>query len=115
MPGLKLSDERRQDVWYVEASGYLDANTADDLDELVTAILQEGCCKIAIDLCGVTFVSSAGAGVLMTAHQRAQVAGGGVAFVNPSSNVLGVLTILGLHQIFTIVNSAKSAAAHLKG
>lgn len=113
MAGLKLSDERKEDVWFIKARGYLDANTSDDLDELIAAVLQEGCCKIAFDLSGVTFISSAGAGVLMAAFKLAQSQGGGVVFINPSDNVRGVFKTLGLHEIFAIVGSARSAAARL--
>jgi anti-sigma B factor antagonist len=115
MKGLTLNDELTDGVWFVGAQGYLDANTAEDLDNLIAAIFDQGVFKLAIDLSGVSFMSSAGAGILMVTHKQADTEGGGAVFVNPSEQVLGVFKVLGLGEIFTVVSSREAAIARFGG
>jgi anti-anti-sigma factor len=112
--GLALNDEQRGGIWFVRASGYLDANTAEELDSLVLQIFAAGCHRIVFDLGGIDFISSAGAGVVMVAHKQAETGGGGVAFVAPSENVLGVFQTLGLLEIFKVYRSEADAVDALR-
>lgn len=113
--GLTLSDEWKNGARVVRARGYLDASTADELDELLQHTFAAGCPRIVLDLSEIDFLSSAGAGVVMVAHKQAEAEGGALAFVEPSENVLAVFKTLGLLSVFRIYRSEADALDAVAG
>ncbi len=107
--GLRLDDELEDGVWFIRGEGYLDASTAEAMDGLVEAVFRQHCHKICFDLSEITYVSSAGAGVLMTAYKQAQVHGGKAVFMKLSDNVRSVFKTLGLLDVFTVVRTKDDA------
>lgn len=95
----------------VKLGGFLDAHTFEQLDEAIQDIFDGGVSKIIVDLAGVEYISSAGAGVFIGSLALAQEKGGNIVLVNPTENVQEVFDLLGLSQIFTIVASAADAEA----
>lgn len=96
-------------VRVIHVDGYLDAHTFQRLDDAIIALFDEGTYKIAINLENVNYISSAGAGVFIGAHGPAQENGGDIILVNPTESVVRVFDLLGITQLFTIVNSTDEA------
>ena len=94
-------------------SGYLDAHTFEQLEEAIAGTFAKGHHRIIIDLEGVTYISSAGAGVFIWALGEAQDAGGNMVLLNPTPAVLEVIKLLGLDQMFTISRDSAAAQAQL--
>jgi anti-sigma B factor antagonist len=113
MRGLKLDDEQRNGVWFIRCDGYLDANTAEDLDNLVAAVFRHDCYRIVFNLGDVTFISSAGAGVVMTAYKQCETNGGCAVFVNLADSVNAVFKTLGLLGVFKVLNTEEEATEFL--
>ena len=107
--GLRLDDELDDGVWFIRGEGYLDASTAEAMDGLIDAVFRQGCHKICFDMSEISYISSAGAGVLMTAFKQAKVHGGGVVFLNLSDTVKSVFKTLGLLEVFTVVRTKDAA------
>ena len=114
MHGLTMSDEGAGDVWWITAKGFLDASTAEELDALVTTIFNYNVYKIVFVISEITFISSAGAGVLMAAYKNCERGKGEAVFVNPSDSVRTVFKTLGLLTVFNIVPSREAAARHFR-
>ncbi len=93
----------------VKLGGFLDAHTFEQLDESIQDIFDSGVSKIIVDLAGVEYISSAGAGVFIGSLALAQEKGGNIVLVNPTENVKEVFDLLGLSQIFTITASVAEA------
>lgn len=93
----------------VKLGGFLDAHTFEQLDESIQDIFEGGISKIIVDLAGVEYISSAGAGVFIGSLALAQEKGGNIILVNPTENVKEVFDLLGLSQIFTITTSLEEA------
>lgn len=80
--------------------GSIDAHNFDQMERILTEVFQEGNYQVVVDLTGVDFVSSAGAGVFIGAMGEAKEKGGYVQLVNPTAHVREVFDILGLSKIF---------------
>ncbi len=97
------------DVTIVKVEGYLDAHTFEQLEETITDLFGQKKYKIIVDLSKVEYISSAGAGVFIGALSEAQEHGGNIVLMNPTTNVREVFDLLGLTQIFAVVDDRKAA------
>ncbi|SDJ42746.1 STAS domain-containing protein [Nonomuraea jiangxiensis] len=87
-------------VLYV--TGDLDHHYAPVLRDQVERLdVKAGQCLV-IDLAGLEFCDSSGITALLAARQFAQAAGADFALAAVPDNTLRILTIVGLHRIFTI-------------
>ncbi|MEI6232185.1 MAG: STAS domain-containing protein [Planctomycetota bacterium] len=86
----------------VKLAGFLDAHTYERLDQAIARLFAEKRFRLIVDLAGVGYVSSAGAGVFIGALTDAQDQNGNVVLLSPIANVREVLEMLGFNQIFKI-------------
>ena len=93
----------------IRLEGFLDAHTFEKLDNALQDLLDEKIVNIAVNLCGVEYISSAGAGVFIGAMAQAQESAGNIVLVNPTDNVQEVFDLLGVSQIFTILETDEDA------
>lgn len=109
----------------IACEGDVDGATAPRLDQEVTSALAARRNRLAIDLTKVTYVSSAGVGVLVAALHGCGTKGGALVLVYPRKkndttglargyDVLEVLDLLGLTEQFTIVSSLAAAEEQLR-
>jgi anti-sigma B factor antagonist len=64
---------------------------------------------IIVDLTGVTFIDSIGLGVLIDAQRRTRAAGGWMRLVCTNPQVLKVLRLTDLDDLFTIAETVEQA------
>ena len=98
-------------VVLVDVAGYLDAHTFEEFDECIGGLFDKGSVKLVVDLAKVDYISSAGAGVFIGNIGKAQDQGGNIILLQPSPNVTEVFELLGLTQIFTLVDDQATAVA----
>ncbi|HOX06043.1 MAG TPA: STAS domain-containing protein [Planctomycetota bacterium] len=111
MSEFKISRENANGIALLRVEGFLDAHTFEQLEETIRGIFESGCFKLVVDLGGVDYISSAGAGVLIGARSESQENGGDIVLLNPTEGVREVFDLLGLTQIFKIVNDRSAALA----
>mgnify|MGYP001558977068 CR=1 FL=1 len=70
--------------------------------------------ELVVDLSGLDYISSAGAGVFIGAIGTAQENDGNIILMRPSPNVKEVFDLLGLSQIFTFKDNRDDASNALK-
>jgi len=98
---IQLTEETRADWCIVAVSGRADAESADDLEAaLKAAVARSG--KVAADLAGLDYISSAGVRALIQAARAAQTKGVELALCSPTASVRKVFDMSGLHQILNI-------------
>ncbi len=68
---------------------------------------------IALDTSAVSFLDSSGLGFMLAAYRRAIAGGGGLALVNPSPAVAGLLDAMKLARLFPIIDEPARARAAL--
>ncbi|MCX7702560.1 MAG: STAS domain-containing protein [Planctomycetota bacterium] len=95
--------------------GVLDAHTSSQLERRIFKLFDSGVHKIVADLSGVKYISSAGAGVLISGMQEASEKGGDFVFVKPSTSVKELFDLLGLASMFKSFPSVSEAIAHFTG
>ncbi len=110
MPELDIKNVDLDDgITQVSLSGFLDAHTFEQLDESIGDLFNEGKFKLIIDLAGLEYISSAGAGVFIGSLAEAQENGGNIVITSTTPNVFEVFDLLGLTQIFSMVDDVESA------
>jgi anti-sigma B factor antagonist len=115
MPELNIHSKLiGKDMCVLTLDGFLDAHTFERLDETITGLFEQGVYKVIANLKGVEYISSAGAGVFIGSLATAQESGGEIVLVNPTPNVREVFDLLGLSQIFKIVDDNNAAAKMLQ-
>jgi anti-sigma B factor antagonist len=94
----------------VSAFGEIDTVTAPELQVSVDEVMPKRGQVLAVDLTGVTFLSSAGLSVLVQAHQRAEETGGEVRIVT-NSTTARVFQLTGLDETLRLFSSVEEARA----
>jgi anti-sigma B factor antagonist len=97
------------DFILMKLKGFLDAYTYGELEQTVNNLFNQKMYKLIVDMSGVDYISSAGAGVFIGAIGIAQENEGNIIIVKPTPAVKEVFDLLGLSQIFSIVNSMEDA------
>ena len=74
-------------------------------------VLEQPNYDFVLDLSAVTFLDSTGLGVLITGLKRCRSAEGDLVLVTAQPNVLKVLEITGLNDVFQVHDSVEDALA----
>ena len=93
----------------VSVSGEIDVYTSPLLQERLVEVIRDGSSSIALDLSQVTFLDSTGLGVLITGLKRCRSADGDLVLVTAQPNVLKVLEITGLNEVFQVHDTIDGA------
>jgi len=99
----------KQGVTVLRVAGFLDAHTYEQLEEAISELFGKNLYKVVVDLAKVEYISSAGAGVFIGALSEAQEHGGNIVLMSPANNVREVFDLLGLTQIFQVVDDQAAA------
>jgi anti-sigma B factor antagonist len=96
----------------VQIEGELDLAVASQLDEVLSAAVDE-CDCVLVGLASCDFIDSSGIAVILRAHNRMEEDGGRLAVYAPSDQVLRVLSMTGLTANGLVFASAEEAMAAL--
>jgi anti-sigma B factor antagonist len=90
----------------VSVAGDLDLHTAPQLRRLLAEVVEQpGNLAVVVDLSGVTFVDSAGLGVLLGAHKALRQRAGELTLSAPPRPVLQAIEASRLSEVFTITRA----------
>jgi anti-sigma B factor antagonist len=103
---LKLSTRQADDYIVIEASGQIQAGEAClQFQEFAKPLLEKtGRVLLLLDLKSVSYIDSAGLGVLLSIYATVRIQGGDLKLLNVSHPVKEALTITNLLQIFEILS-----------
>jgi anti-sigma B factor antagonist len=91
-------------------AGEIDLFSAPQLKERLAELVGQGKNHLVVDLGKVGFMDSTGLGVLLGALKRVKEQDGTLAIVCPPGPIHRVLTLTGLHKVFSIYDSLADAA-----
>jgi anti-anti-sigma factor len=100
----------------LQITGRLDASTVSILERAILRAFTLGARVIIIDMGEVTYISSSGLRVLLTARRQARERGGDLLLCSLSPNVRDVLDMVGFTVLFSIqgtLDDAKLVATRL--
>jgi len=104
-----------KNIVVVTLKGALDAHTFEQFQGMMHDLFDQGHYRLAMDLSGIEYISSAGVGVFFSALTEARENNGTVVLMNISTCVRDVFNLLGLGQMFTLVDDRDVAIAAIEG
>lgn len=97
---LNISKKAKNHTITVSLEGKLDSNTALDLDEFLKALPATP--LLILDFANLTYISSAGLRVLLSAQKRANASHSALKIIHVVEDVMDILDITGFVDILTI-------------
>jgi anti-anti-sigma factor len=111
---MDISRARDGEVMIVRLSGRLDSSAAAAAEEGLLVALGGVPPRVAIDMTGLAYISSAGLRVLLVVAKKVQQQHGKVALFGLAPNVREVFTISGFDTIFAIAADTAAALAAVR-
>ncbi|HLO28104.1 MAG TPA: STAS domain-containing protein [Anaerolineales bacterium] len=111
MDMLSIETDNRQSVSLMKVKGRVDSETAPELDDALTKLLQNNRNKIVLNLQDVSYMSSAGLRAMVKAYQSANKSGGDVRLAAVSEPIEVILRTVGMLQMFKMFSTSEEAAA----
>ena len=99
---VSLSVDVAGDTVVLTAAGEIDSSSAPQLTAVLDDILAEEPSELTVDLCGVTFLDSAGLCALAVAHRRAGETGVRLRVRASGRAVVRPLEITGLYDLLRV-------------
>lgn len=98
----------------VSISGEIDHHTSEYVrDRIDRQIDEKNARNVIFDFTGVSFMDSAGIGVILGRYKRIGALGGKVAIVNARQNIRRILEISGIPKIAGLFDNMESALSHM--
>lgn len=98
----------------ISLNGKLDAGSSAEAETSLFDAIAKGNGKLALDLTGLEYVSSAGLRVMLVAAKRIQQRGGKLALYGLNGNVREVFDISGFTAVFKIFQDEAAASGFLQ-
>lgn len=91
----------------VHVEGDVDVSSTLALRDTLAAVVGDGSARVVLDLAEVAFIDSAGIGLLVTAHRRAQAADGVFVLAALTPTVARVLELTRTDRLLRVVPSVE--------
>ena len=111
MPSLSLETDNSRPISVMKVKGRVDSESAPELDDALTKLLQDHRNKIVLDLQGVDYMSSAGLRAVVRAYQAAKRSGGDLRLASVSTPVEVILRTVGMMQMLQMYPTEQEAMA----
>ena len=105
------SHEISGQIWVITPNGRLDSNTSPLLETTLSTHLSASHSALIVDMADVSYISSSGLKVLMSAFKKARGKGGKIALAALVPRVVDVFHISGFETLFEIFGTVQAAAA----
>jgi anti-sigma B factor antagonist len=112
MQKLKISTQLvglQKDIVKIKVSGFLDAHTVPEMEEVVQSLLKKNLYKMIVDLEELSYISSAGLGVFMSVIGDIRDNHGDIILIRMPPKIFKVFDLLGFTEIFTTLNQEEEA------
>ena len=106
---MQIDQHQRDEVTVVTLSGRFDAQSAGEVEDKFSSVLQEGCQKLLVDMDGVDYISSAGLRVLLSTAKKLSASRGKLVLCSLKPYVREVFEVAGFTTIFTIQPDQEAA------
>ena len=98
---------------FVAVGGRIGGASAKELRAHCQALLRTGIVNVVIDMGGVEFIASSGAGTLVVLSEGFQGKGGGLQILRASESVKRVVDLLNIGRFIALVESEDEALANV--
>ncbi len=103
-----------EEVSMVTLSGSIDASTLPKFKTVLYTLIGAHRYKLIIDCKGLTFISSAGVGLLMDVHDRVNLLQGDMKLINVTPQACETIELLGFSDALRILSDERQALKEFK-
>jgi anti-sigma B factor antagonist len=111
---MEIASVRKDDVTVVTIKHDLDASTAAETTAYLSAEIDAGHARLAIDLSGVAYLSSAGLRVILIALRSARSSGGDLRLAGATGDIRRILEVSGVAKLTRTFHTAEEAVASFR-
>ncbi len=110
---MDIQTQRKDQGLLVAVRGRMDALMATEFEGAFDSLIRDGGLKVALDMSGLDYVSSAGLRSILGAYKKIKSAGGALVLCGLSGTVKEVFEISGFASIFQVFDTVDAALAAL--
>ncbi|WP_310600531.1 STAS domain-containing protein [Desulfobulbus sp.] len=97
---MNIRTHQENDALHLALNGRLDTTTSPQLDEAIRALAASS--NLILDFAQLSYLSSAGLRVLLSAQKRAMSSGGSLRIRNANESILEVFELTGFSDFLTL-------------
>jgi anti-sigma B factor antagonist len=109
MAKLTIREEKLSAGTVITLAGSLDIDTASQFASKIDAVLESGVKIIVCNVNELSYIASAGLGVMISANETLKKRDGALKLSQMNEKILKIFTILGFNTLFDMYNSDKEA------
>lgn len=106
---MEIIETNSKDVWVLKPSGSMDAHTSPNFKTKLEAGIASGKIKVAIDMQGITYLSSAGAGALLAGLTACKKKSGELRLCSFQAGVKDAFEVMGFSKAFKVYMDLEKA------
>ena len=106
-----MDSEHRGDVVVIHPRGFINAHTVRQFEQEIEEALRSGRNQIVINGSGLTYIASAGLGVIMGHIEDVRSKGGDIRLTNLNETVLRIFEVLGFNHVCRVFDSEQEGIA----
>ena len=114
MEGFEVTRAENDGVSILYIKGYLDAHTAQTLEQEFQQLMDEKKYNIVVNFKDLNYISSAGLGVFMGFIEDVRKNGGDIKLTNMKPKIYRVFDLLGFPTLYDILDEEKVAVEKFK-
>ena len=109
MTDLSIQVRELGAVSVIELSGFINAHTVRHFESALEGLIKEAKYNILLQCDNLSYISSAGLGVIMGQIEAVRENGGDIVLSNLQENVFAIFDILGFTQLYRVFDDKKDA------
>jgi anti-sigma B factor antagonist len=99
---MEITETNSKDIWILKPNGSMDAHTSPNFKSKLEAGINSGKSKIIIDMQGITYLSSAGAGALLAGLTACKKKSGELRLCSFQAAVRDAFEVMGFSKAFKV-------------
>ena len=108
---VTISVKPNEFAYIVTVVGRVDSSNANQLDQTLAQLIDDGHNKLVLELTEVSYMSSAGLRAIVSALRSAKKKRGDVRIAAPSERVSEVFSLAGLNPLFQTLDDVETAVS----
>ena len=106
-----MESERRGDVMVIHARGFINAHTVREFEKEIERAVESGRNQIVINGSGLSYIASAGLGVILGHIEDVRSGGGDIRLTNLNETVMSIFEVLGFNHVCRVFDSEQEGVA----
>ena len=115
MPDLMMESQERGDVMVIYPRGFINAHTVREFERELERSVESGRTQIVINGSGLSYIASAGLGVIRGHLEEVRFQGGDIRLTDLNETVLNIFEVLGFNHLCRVFDSEADAVASYTG